>query len=155
MLELYKRIKTKRIELGLSQSELAERVGYSDRTSIAKIESGKTDLPQSKIREFANALGVTSAYLMGWDEVDPPRLFPPGSKFMIITESKEMDKLLDYYNVLNEIGQHEALIRIEELTYIPKYKKKEGQELKAAHAIEGASQEDIDHDNAIMDDENF
>lgn len=68
VLELYKRIKQLRNELGLSQIELAEKVGYKDRTSIAKVESGKIDLPQSKIIDFAKALNVTPAYLMGWED---------------------------------------------------------------------------------------
>ncbi len=68
VLELYKRIKQLRSELGLSQNELAVKVGYKDRTSIAKIESGKIDLPQSKIIDFAEALNVTPAYLMGWED---------------------------------------------------------------------------------------
>lgn len=67
LLDLYKNIKIKRIELGLSQEELAKKVGYKDRTSIAKIESGKVDLSQSKIIEFAKVLRVSPSYLMGWD----------------------------------------------------------------------------------------
>ncbi|WZL82646.1 helix-turn-helix transcriptional regulator [Vallitaleaceae bacterium 9-2] len=66
--EFSKRIKQLRNELGLSQIELAEKVGYKDRTSIAKVESGKIDLPQSKIIDFAKALNVTPAYLMGWED---------------------------------------------------------------------------------------
>lgn len=46
---LYDNIKTLRENLKISQDELAKRVGYKDRTSIAKIESGKVDLSQSKI----------------------------------------------------------------------------------------------------------
>lgn len=71
LLELYKNIRKRRIELGLSQEELANKVGYKDRTSIAKIETGKIDLPQSKIMEFAIALGMQASDLMGWDETDP------------------------------------------------------------------------------------
>ena len=51
--------------MGLSQERLAELVGYKDRSSIAKIESGLVDLSQSKIASFAAALNVTPAYLMG------------------------------------------------------------------------------------------
>lgn len=46
---LYDNIKTLRENLKMSQDELARKVGYKDRTSIAKIESGKIDLAQSKI----------------------------------------------------------------------------------------------------------
>ena len=57
--------------MGLSQERLAELVGYKDRSSIAKIESGLVDLSQSKIASFAAALNVTPAYLMGIDDVSP------------------------------------------------------------------------------------
>jgi hypothetical protein len=35
---------------------------------IAKIESGKVDLPQSKILDFSKVLNTTPGYLMGWVE---------------------------------------------------------------------------------------
>lgn len=59
MLDLYKNIKITRMKKGLSQEELALKTGYTDRSSIAKIESGKIDLPISKVEVFAKALGVT------------------------------------------------------------------------------------------------
>lgn len=68
MLELYKNIKKLRLEQGLSQEGLAKKVGYTDRSSIAKIEKGEFDLPQSKIFAFADALGVSVPELMGWEE---------------------------------------------------------------------------------------
>ncbi|ESE29875.1 DNA-binding helix-turn-helix protein [Eubacterium brachy ATCC 33089] len=58
MLDLYKNIRRIRIEKGLSQEYLALKTGYTDRSSIAKIESGKIDLPISKVEIFAQALGV-------------------------------------------------------------------------------------------------
>ena len=51
--------------LGWSQAELAKRMGYKSRTSIHKIEAGKSDIPQSKIAEFAYVLGTTPAALLG------------------------------------------------------------------------------------------
>jgi transcriptional regulator with XRE-family HTH domain len=58
-------IKNLRLNKGLSQSELAELVGYKDKTAIAKIEAGKVDLPQSKIYALAKALSTTPSYLFG------------------------------------------------------------------------------------------
>lgn len=68
MLDLYKNIKKRRLELGMTQSDLAEKLGYSDKSMIAKIESGKVDLAQSKIIAFADALRATPSDLMGWNE---------------------------------------------------------------------------------------
>ena len=71
MLQLYHNIRHRRLELGMSQETLAEKVGYSDRTSIAKIEAGKVDLSQSKILAFAEALNTTASDLLGWEEETP------------------------------------------------------------------------------------
>lgn len=71
-METHEMIKVLRENLGLSQESLAEKVGYKDRSSIAKVEAGLVDLSQSKIAAFANALGVSPAKLMGIDEKNPP-----------------------------------------------------------------------------------
>lgn len=71
MADIYEKIKMLREEKNLSQQELAKKVGYNDRSTIAKIESGKVDLTQSKIQLFANALGTSVSFLLGFtDEVN-------------------------------------------------------------------------------------
>lgn len=65
---LYINIKNRRTELGMSQEELAEKMGYTSRSTIAKIEAGKNDIPQSKIQAFAKALDTTPGFLMGWED---------------------------------------------------------------------------------------
>lgn len=67
-MELGNRIRIRREELGISQEELAKRMGYKSRSSINKIELGINDISQSKIYELAKALQTTPAYLMGWEE---------------------------------------------------------------------------------------
>lgn len=69
MIPLYKNIRNRRIEIGMSQEELAEKLGYKSRSTIAKIESGVNDITQSKIIAFAKALNTTVGYLMGDEEV--------------------------------------------------------------------------------------
>jgi len=49
-------IKQRRLELGMTQEELAHKLGYKSKSSINKIELGITDISQSKIIDFANAL---------------------------------------------------------------------------------------------------
>jgi len=68
MLELYKNIKKLRQERGWSQSELAKRVGYAEKSMIARVESGQVNISQTKIVAFADALGVTPGELMGSTE---------------------------------------------------------------------------------------
>lgn len=59
-----------RLKMGWSQEELATRCGYTSDTrksTINKIESGKSDLPASKIRTLATVFGVAPS-----DLIDPP-----------------------------------------------------------------------------------
>lgn len=62
------RIKARREELGLTQEELAEMVGYKGKSSINKIETGFQDVPRAKIPAFAKALRISSIALSGWGE---------------------------------------------------------------------------------------
>jgi transcriptional regulator with XRE-family HTH domain len=52
----------------MSQQELAEKVGYKTASAVNKIELGLRDINQTKIVLFAEALGTTPSYLMGWTE---------------------------------------------------------------------------------------
>lgn len=64
-------IRSRRIELDMTQEELANKLGYKSKSTINKIELGINDIPQSKIVQFANALDTTPSVLMGWVEVTP------------------------------------------------------------------------------------
>ena len=70
------RIRLRREELRMSQEELATRLGYKSRSTIAKIESGENDLTQSKIVAFAEALSTTARWLLDYDDSDTT--LPPG-----------------------------------------------------------------------------
>lgn len=52
---------------GWTQEELAQRMGYKSKSTINKIELGKSDIPQSKIAQFASVFDTTPAHLMGWE----------------------------------------------------------------------------------------
>ena len=66
-MELSDRVRCRREELGLTQEELALRMGYKSRVSINKIENGRP-VSQKIIARLADALHVSIPYLMGWDE---------------------------------------------------------------------------------------
>lgn len=88
---LYDRIRTRREELGMSQDELAKKLGYKSRSTIAKIESGENDITQSKIVAFAKALGVKPGFLMGWDEVSTPALSLTQQEETLIKKYRQLD----------------------------------------------------------------
>lgn len=53
-----KLIRTRRMELGLTQKELAERCGYTNKSTISRIESGERDIPVTQLKKIAAALGM-------------------------------------------------------------------------------------------------
>ena len=67
---LGERIKSRRKQLGYTQLELAEMVGFTSKSAISKIEQDERDLNQDKIMPMAKALNVSPAYLMGWEDAD-------------------------------------------------------------------------------------
>lgn len=135
------KIKNLRENRHLSQTQLAELVGYKDKTSIAKIEAGKVDLPQSKLMAFAKVLGVTTSYLL--DDEHHVIIDFETSNF-----KNTLKSMITYFEKLNNLGQNEAIKRVEELTYLPQYS--DDNLLDAAHSIENASEEDKNNDDDIM-----
>ena len=111
MLELYKNIKKLRKEARITQEELARRTGYTDRSSIARIEKGEIDLPQSKIKQFAEALGVTPGALMGWEEE------PEGAADIVaqVLLRPELLRMVEQYLAMPEADQYVARITVASL----------------------------------------
>lgn len=67
MNDIGKRIRDLRESLGMTQEELAHKVGYKSRVSINKIELQR-DIPIKKVVPIAKALDVDPSVLMGWDD---------------------------------------------------------------------------------------
>lgn len=65
---LYENIRKRRLALNMSQQELAEAVGYSNKSMVSHVENGKIDLPVTMIKKFAEALNTTPSDLMGWED---------------------------------------------------------------------------------------
>lgn len=62
------RIKKRREELGISQEELAHKIGYKSRSSVNKIELDIYNLQQPKIVAIAKALDVTPMWILGIED---------------------------------------------------------------------------------------
>ena len=60
------RIKRRREVLGISQQELADRLGLKDKSSISRMEGGEPR-PET-IEKVAAALNCSVAFLMGWEK---------------------------------------------------------------------------------------
>lgn len=86
------RIKKRRIELNMTQEELALKIGYTSRYAIYKIEQDARNLKQDKIKPIAAALDTTVEYIMGWEDEN---------KLDLSKLNKENQKRIkDFYNVL-------------------------------------------------------
>ncbi len=66
-LAIGKSISDRRKVLGLTQGDLSERLGYTDRSSIAKIETGVSDISLTTLLAFAKALDVPAVFLLSRD----------------------------------------------------------------------------------------
>lgn len=67
-MKIGERIKLRREELGIGQSQLANMIG-SSKQNLYKYENGIiTNIPADKVEAIASALHTTPAYLMGWSD---------------------------------------------------------------------------------------
>jgi transcriptional regulator with XRE-family HTH domain len=79
------RIKQKREEMGFSVDKLAKKIGKS-RATLYRYENGFIEkMPSNVLSDIANALGVTPAYLLGWEDE-------------FTQQKKELEKIIDELN---------------------------------------------------------
>ena len=101
------RIKQRRLELDMSQDELAKKVGYKSRSSVQKIESAR-NLPLDKVEKMAYALECSPSYLMGWEE--PEGISPAMKNLLDVYVNQRNDSmLLELYHNASEKDQ--AMVR--------------------------------------------
>lgn len=94
-----------RLMLGMTQEELAEKMGYKSKTTINKIEKEVNSMPLDKIQKFAEVLHTSPSVLLGEEE----------STQHVITEqmarinqakrhSSYYNNLVDILNTMNDDG---------------------------------------------------
>ena len=62
------RIRYIREERGISQEELAKKLGLKDKSSVCKIERAGDNVSTKSVCKYAEALNTTPSFLMGWIE---------------------------------------------------------------------------------------
>ena len=107
MATIGEKIKKRRLEIGMSQRELARQMGYTDNSTLARIEKGTVDVSQSKIVQFSKVLNCTIAYLMDWEETEK-------KNDQIVELVTRLRKDEDFLNVVQSINnlqpkQYEAI----------------------------------------------
>ena len=96
------RIKNRRLELGLTQEELAKRLGNKTRASVCTVEKDKEDLTTTRIRQYADALETTPAYLMGWEDKENQE-FINAVADIYVQQDNDRALLEMYHNVPPEV----------------------------------------------------
>ena len=116
-------IRRARIAAQMTQEELATKMGYKSKSTINKIELGKNDIPQSKIKQFAEVLNTSISYLMGWEEKieeDPVATANKLADLFLDIEIQEHDtdiqKLIEGYKKLDTNNKKHLLAYISFLT---------------------------------------
>lgn len=99
------RIKLKRIENGLTQLELAKRMGYTSKAAICKVETGEDNITTDRIDKFAKALNCSPSYLMGWDDIidlipDPSPTMEDINKILKKLDEDQLRQALSYLQFL-------------------------------------------------------
>lgn len=138
---IQEKIKTRRTELGMSQAELADKIGKS-RGFISKIERHLiAPVSYETIKNLANALDTTPEYLMNWYKPDEPTTvedvdkwdaeYNPNGKLAdevrLIEDvqnqwGKPAVELMRMFNSLNTVGQQKVIDFTTDLTMIDLYK---------------------------------
>lgn len=67
-IEIGKKIKARRKELGMTQEELALKLGYKHKSSIAKIEDGSREVQLDGLIRFSTVLDIDMDQLTGFSE---------------------------------------------------------------------------------------
>ena len=116
-----KRILQRRIELNMSQEELALKIGYKDRSSIAKIESGERDIRQRKVIDLANALDTTPQWLMGYEE-NATSSIDAKDRIDRIIENRDLLQISELEKIAHQLPEKdvEELVRHAELLLLRK-----------------------------------
>ena len=94
--EIGKRIRLRRQEIGMSQQELTDKLGFKSRSSINKIETEGRRINPERIEDFAKALDTSVEYIMGLEnEIEIKKSDPK-------TYDIFREHILDFYNQLTD-----------------------------------------------------
>jgi len=108
---IVKRIKKRRLELGYSFQDLADKTNMS-KSTLQRYETGTIkNLPLDKLDVLASALQTTPSYLMGWDEVkEEPK--KKGIKIPVLSRVaagipiEMIEDILDYEEISEDMAKH-------------------------------------------------
>lgn len=99
-MDIGKRIRERRIEIGMTQDRLAELVGVS-RSNILRYEHGGiNEVPSGKLKAIADALHVDAGYFL---EEEPPHLTLAQVELVNAVEGLPEDRVRFYARMIKEL----------------------------------------------------
>lgn len=153
-MQMSERIKERRLAMGFTQEELANKLGLQ-KSAIAKYENGRVEnIKRSVISKMAEILECKPAYLMGWSET-PEKLQAAQSVADSLCHDSYEHLVVNEMKKMNQKGRVKLLDTAREMTCNPLYNPNYQVEVAAAHErtdIE-VTEEMRQHDDALMDDD--
>lgn len=157
------RIKNRRLEMGLTQEELATRLGLQ-KSAIAKYENGRVEnIKRSIISKMAEILECKPSYLMGWEpyhggsekyiifEEDQTSLYIP--KDADAEYGEQENQILQYFSGLNEENRKKVIKYCQNIQSIQNMDVEQEHFLNAAHEDEYSTPDERKASDAIMTDD--
>lgn len=106
-MEINEKLRDRRIELGLTQQDVADFVGVSEGT-VSRWESGDIgNMRRDRIVAYAKILCVSPAVIMGWEDVPESHLYSLSPDEGIIIEAYRNADPLDRAMVRRVLGLQE------------------------------------------------
>lgn len=94
------RIRKKREELNISQTDLAKRVGISKQTLYKYENDIITNIPSDVIERISDALNCSPAFIMGWDYI-PPHILAYAKILSKMDKSKQ-ENIMEYIDYIEQ-----------------------------------------------------
>lgn len=115
------RIKKRRIELGMTTEELAQKIGRK-RNSLYRYENGLNENISTKVLEaLIIALDTTKEYLYGLTD-DADKKNEVETSLLLETEYSERAYLLDRFDGMSQIGKSKLIEIAEDIYFAEQYK---------------------------------
>ena len=114
------RLKFLREYKGITQEELANKLGYSHKSSICKIEDGSRKVPAYKLPKFAEALGCTVEELINFERPTQNMYLPTVSSNDAEAFNDNVDAILkaeSLQNILKMLSEMDTkqIIKVEKV----------------------------------------
>lgn len=110
------RIRERRLKLGMTQDELADKVGFKTKGSVCKLETGDRSIPIGRLRKLAEALETSVDYLIGNES---PKTGDVREYYRLKMESnKPIDKDTALHTIMDLLLTHKKAFKRSDLEWL-------------------------------------